>query len=265
MNQLPILIAALTWALSFAAAMIGMWISGRLPEDQRSDHRTAVSNSMGMVSTLTAIALGLLISVANSSFRDKQGELMSTSSDLIRMDHLLRMYGPDADEARTFFREYANSVLHDVFPVEDPPSNVGSETTLDVAAKAEHTVVMLVPKDDIQRWLQPHMLGVVNKLVDEHFELVKLRLDAIPNSLMALLLLWLILLFGSYGLSTPRSLTSVILLLLSSGAASGAVLLIIELETPHRGFVHLSPDPLQHAIDVMDHYADMDAGKEWTE
>jgi hypothetical protein len=44
-------------------------------------------------------------------------------------------------------------------------------------------------------------------------------------------------------------------LLLSSGAASGAVLLILELETPIRGFVNLSPGPLQHAIEVMDKHA----------
>ena len=264
MTDLPLLTAALTWVLAFAAGMIGIWIGERLPEEHRTDQsRAAVANSMGMVGTLTAIALGLLISVANTSFRDKQEQLMSSASDLIRMDHLLRMYGPDADGARAFFREYATSMMNDVFPAAEGRSDIENEATLDVAAKAEHTVVFLAPADDIQRWLHPHMLEVVNKLVEEHFELVKQRLDAIPNSLMVLLLLWLVLLFGSYGLYSPRHLTSVIFLFLSSGAASGAVLLIIELETPHRGFIHLSPDPLQHAVDVMTHYAGVTGDKEW--
>ena len=92
---------------------------------------------------------------------------------------------------------------------------------------------------------------------------MKQKLDAIPNSLMVLLLFWLVLLFASYGLYSPMHLTSVIFLFLASGAASGAVLLIVELETPHRGFVHLSPDPLQHAVDVMTHYAGVTGEKEW--
>lgn len=264
MTDLPLLTAALTWVLAFAAGMIGIWIGERLPEEHRTDQsRAAVANSMGMVGTLTAIALGLLISVANTSFRDKQAQLMSSASDLIRMDHLLRMYGPDADSARAVFREYATSMMNDVLPSEDDRSDIENEAALDIATKAEHSVVFLEPADDIQRWLHPHMLEVVNKLFEAHFELVKQRLDAIPDSLMLLLLLWLVLLFGSYGLYSPRHLTSMIFLFLSSGAASGAVLLIIELETPHRGFVHLSPDPLQHAVDVMTHYAGVTGVKEW--
>ena len=260
-TDLPLLMAALTWVLAFAAGIVGIWIGERLPEEHRTDQsRAAVARSMGMVGTLTAIALGLLISVANTSFRDKQEQVMSSASNIIRMDHLLRMYGPDADGARAFFREYATSMMNDVFPAEEGRSDIENEATLDIAAKAEHSVVFLAPADDIQRWLQPHMLDVVNKLVEEHFELVKQGLDAIPDSLMVLMLFWLVLLFGSYGLYSPMHLTSMIFLFLASGAASGAVLLIIELETPHRGFVHLSPDPLQHAVDVMTHYA---GGKEW--
>jgi hypothetical protein len=204
-----------------------------------------------------------LISVANTSFREKQEQLMSTASGLIRMDHLLRMYGPDADSARAIFREYATAMMNDVLPSEGGRSDIENEAALDIAAKAEHSVVFLAPADDIQRWLQPHMLDVVNKLFDAHFELVKQKLDAIPDSLLVLMLFWLVLLFGSYGLYSPMHLTSVIFLFLASGAASGAVLLIIELETPHRGFVHLSPDPLQHAVDVMTHYAGVTGEKEW--
>ena len=84
---------------------------------------------------------------------------------------------------------------------------------------------------------------------------MKQGLDAIPGALMLLMLLWLVLLFASYGLFAPRHLTSIVVILLSSSAASGAVLLIIDLETPYRGFVHLPPEPLQHAIDVMDEHA----------
>jgi hypothetical protein len=253
MNSSPLLIAFMTWVLVFAAGMAGMWIGGRLPEAHRtSDSRSAVSISMAMVSTLTALALGLLLSVANTSFRENQDQLMSTSSDLIRMDHLLRLYGPEADGSRDLLRQYARSMLQDVFPPPGIERNTENEATLDLVARAENLAALFVPANDTQRWLKPHILDVSDKVIQEHYALVKQELDAIPWALMMLMLLWLVLLFISYGLFAPRHLTSIIVLLLSSGAASGAVLLIIELETPNRGFVHLSPEPLRHAIEVMD-------------
>jgi len=101
MNAPPIVIAIVVWALVFAAGLAGMWIGSRLPEGHRTcDSRNVVTISMAMVSTLTALALGLLLSVANTSFATNQQQLMSTSSDLIRMDHLLRLYGSEADGAR---------------------------------------------------------------------------------------------------------------------------------------------------------------------
>jgi len=253
MNASPLIIATVTWVVVFAAALLGMWIGGRLPEEHRTDDsRNVVSISMAMVSTLTALVLGLLLSVANTSFGENQEQLMSTSSDVIRMDHLLRLYGPEADGSRDLLRQYAHSMLNDVFPSDGSQRNVENEETLDLLAKVEQWAALMVPANATQRWLQPHILDVSDRIVQEHFTLVKQRLDAIPAALMVLMLLWLVLLFASFGLFAPRHLTCITVLLLSSGAASGAVLLILELETPHSGFVHLSPNPLQHAIDVME-------------
>ena len=256
MNAQPLVIALVTWILVLAAGLAGIWIGSRLPEEHRTnDSRNLVSIAMAMVSTLTALVLGLLLSVANTSFGENQEQLMSTSSDLIRMDHLLRLYGHEADGSRDLLRQYAHSMLQDVFPPDGSQRNVENEATLDLLAKVEHWAALLVPANETQRWLQPHILDVSDKIVQEHFALVKQRLDAIPAALTILMLLWLVLLFASFGLFAPWHSTSIIVLLLSSGAASGAVLLILELETPNRGFVNLSPDPLQHAIEVMDKHA----------
>ena len=256
MNAQPTVIALVVWALVFAAGLAGMWIGSRLPEDHRtSESRNVVTISMAMVSTLTALALGLLLSVANTSFTTNQQQLMSTSSDLIRLEHLFRFYGSEADAARQSLRGYAHSMMQDMFPSAGEQRNVENESTLDYMASAENTAALLVPSNATQRWLQPRMLAVADEIVQEHYALVKQRLDVIPVAVMMLLLVWLVQLFASYGLFAPPHLTSAIVLLLSSGAASGAILLIIELETPSRGFVSLSPEPLQHAIDVMDKHA----------
>ena len=252
----PTVIAIVVWALVFGAGLAGMWIGSRLPPAHRtSESQNVVTISMAMVSTLTALALGLLLSVANTSFTTNQQQLMSTSSDLIRLEHLFRFYGSEADAARESLKGYAHSMMQDLFPPTGEQRNVEDESTLNYIANAENTAALLVPATAMQRWLQPRMLEVSDKIVQEHYALVKQRLDVIPTAVMLLLLLWLVLLFMGYGLYAPRHMTSVIVLLLASGAASAAILLIIELETPNRGFVSLSPEPLQHAIDVMERHA----------
>lgn len=251
----PLALAGLAWILVFAASIAGMWVGARLPENHRSgDTRTVVSVSMAMVGTLTAIALGLLLSVANTSYRDNQEQLLSTSSDLIRLDHLFRLYGPETGDARTLLKQYADSKLVDLFPPASRQYNVENEATLDLVARVENTAAELLPASRMQQWLQPRMLEVSDKIIQQHFALVRNKLDAIPAALIALLVFWLILLFASYGLYAPRHLTSVAVFFLSSGAAAGAILLIMELETPDSGFIRLTPEPLRHAIDVLERH-----------
>ena len=69
-----------------------------------------------------------------------------------------------------------------------------------------------------------------------------------PNGPAELLVLWLVLLFASYGLFAPRHATTMVMLLLSSAATAGAIALIIDLERPIGGFVGLSAEPMEHAV-----------------
>ena len=252
MQVSPVTVGLIAWGLVFAAGLFGMWIGPRLPERQRdNDTKTAVAVSMAMVSTLTALVLGLLLSVSNDTFRGNQEQVMSTSSDIIRMGHLLRLYGPEAEASRTQLYSYLTSMQQDLFPTEGVPSNVANEATLDFMAKAEDAAARLSPTTPTQRWLQPRIMDTADTIVREHYALVKQNLDEMPLSLIALLILWLVVLFAGYGLYTPRHVTSLVVLLLTSGASAGAIFLMLELDTPNSGFVQLSTQPLQYAIEVM--------------
>ena len=257
MQATPFVVAIVAWVLVFASGLLGMWIGPRLPERQRdSDTKTAVAVCMTMVSTLTALVLGLLLSVSNDTFRGNQGQVMSTSSDIIRMDHLLRLYGPEGEDARTFLRGYVTSMQQDLFPAHGSRLNVENEITLNYMAKAEDVAAKMSPATQTQRWLQTRIMETADTIVREHYALVKQNLDEIPLSLIALLILWLVVLFAGYGLYTPRHITSLIVLLLTSGATAGAIFLMLELDTPNSGFVQLSTQPLQHAIEVMQRHVD---------
>jgi hypothetical protein len=61
----------------------------------------------------------------------------------------------------------------------------------------------------------------------------------------------LTLLFASFGLFAPRNLTSAVTLTLCAVAVSGAIAMILELERGFGGLVHISPQPLHHAVNTL--------------
>lgn len=67
------------WAvlvMVFASAVVGMLILRKLPENHlRDETKNVVTLSMGVVGTLTALILGLLIATASSTFNTRNQEI----------------------------------------------------------------------------------------------------------------------------------------------------------------------------------------------
>jgi hypothetical protein len=93
----------------FLAGAFGAWAARqRLTAHHLSDEtKSLVSVSMAVVGTISALVLGLLISNANTSFIARGDEVTAVSADILRLDQMLRLYGPEADPARGKLRQYA--------------------------------------------------------------------------------------------------------------------------------------------------------------
>ena len=88
-------------ATVFGSAMLGMLIRRKLPESHLSDEtRSVVTLSMGVVGTLTALVLSLLIATASSTFNTRNQEITVLAAKVIQLEHLLQRYGPEADGER---------------------------------------------------------------------------------------------------------------------------------------------------------------------
>jgi hypothetical protein len=73
---------------------------------------------MGMIATLAALVIGLLVASAKSSFDTKDAELRQFSANLILLDRQLVHYGPEASEARDLLRRYAVFKIDSTWPDE---------------------------------------------------------------------------------------------------------------------------------------------------
>jgi hypothetical protein len=66
-----------------------------------------------------------------------------------------------------------------------------------------------------------------------------------------MLLLWLTLLFVSFGLFAPRNVTVMMVLFVSAVSVSGAIVLILEMSTPLSGLVKVSSGPMRSALQLL--------------
>src|SRR6516164_10831944 len=103
-----ILIGLISFAAIFGGVLLGRFAANRLPDHHLSaETQSAVTVSVAVIGTLSALVLGLMISAANSSFSKASDEVRDSSLQLIRMDRNLRRYGPEADDVRAKLREWA--------------------------------------------------------------------------------------------------------------------------------------------------------------
>ena len=74
------------------------------------------------------------------------------SSDLIHLDHLLRTYGPEANEARANLRAYTTSKNDELFPVSNVPAPTDRETSDRLDRLLDAVLSLAPPTAGTRRW-----------------------------------------------------------------------------------------------------------------
>jgi hypothetical protein len=243
-----IAISSITFACVFGGALAGIYIQRALPEHHLSkDTKDAVKLGMGLVGTMTALILGLLVSSAKSSFDVQNTELTEMSAKVIVLDRVLAHYGPETKEARGLLREAVAGILERTWP----QSGAGA-SQLGVPPAVGETfyekIQQLTPKDDAQRSLQSQALSVAMSLGQTRWLMFEQGTTSVSRPLLVLLVFWLTLTFMSFGLFAPANATVVASLFVSAFSVSGAVLLILEMYSPYAGMIQISSAPLRAAL-----------------
>jgi hypothetical protein len=206
---------------------------------------------MAVVGTISALVLGLLISNANTSFIARTGEVTTLSADILRLDQMLRMYGPEGNPARGKLLQFAERKTNDLFPKTLKDVRVNNELTYEMLQQVEYLMLELKPADDRRRWFLQQALLHAAKIGNTHWLLGQEAGQGTPKAFVVLLVFWLSLLFASFGLFAPRNLMSALTLVLCAIAVSGGVEMILELEQPFAGVLHISPLPMHRTVDSL--------------
>src|SRR5438132_8555879 len=89
----------------FGGGLLGMWLQGMLHEQHlRDTSKDAVKVAAGMIATLSALVLGLLVGSAKSSFDATNTAVIQNGAKIILLDRVLATYGPETKDAREQLR-----------------------------------------------------------------------------------------------------------------------------------------------------------------
>ena len=90
-----IIIAAILLAGLVGVILVGARLRRLVPAEHLStDSREAVKLALGLVATMTALLLGLLVSSAKNSFDTARSEVIQMSAKIALLNRILVLYGP---------------------------------------------------------------------------------------------------------------------------------------------------------------------------
>ena len=250
-----IAVALIVFACVFGGALAGMGLRRRLPAHHLADESKDVMKlGMGLVATMAALVLGLMIASAKSSYEAQRTGFEQLAANLILLDNTLARFGPEAGAARAQLRRTVAAALDRIWPEEGrPATGLGAKETTASGGNLFELVLALTPRDEAQRWLQSQALQIGAELGRTRWLLFEEQQGAsIPTPFLAVLVFWLAVLFGSFGLFSRPNATIIATLLVCALSVSGAVFLVLEMDRPFSGMVKISSAPLRVALAQLD-------------
>src|SRR5882757_2200540 len=110
-------LALLSLAAVFGGAALGIVLRAVLPESHLStETKDTVKLAMGLVATMTALILGLLVASAKGSYDAQRSQLIQMAAKFAFLDRVLANCGPDASESRAVLRMSAEQMIARIWP-----------------------------------------------------------------------------------------------------------------------------------------------------
>jgi hypothetical protein len=184
----PPVIGLFVCAVIVMGAFVGWALRRALPAHHLSDEtRSLVSVSMAVVATVSALVLGLPISNANTSFSVLGGEVTPLSAQIIRLDQILRRYGPDAEPARQTLKRYAELKTADLFPKDPADFRLADQSTYELLQQLEDMLLALKPTNARDQWWLGQAMTLAGKIGDATWLLAQQVGQGTPKAFLGLL------------------------------------------------------------------------------
>ncbi len=243
----PFLIACIVFIWLFGAGYISNRIRSLLPDHHLSaDTKDTVKLAMGLVATMTALVLGLLVASAKGTYDAEKAGVVSMSAKFVVLDRVLAHYGPEAKPPRDLLGNIVGQMRAELWPDKSRPSQLDPSKSSGEALY--DALESLKPGDDAQKVLKAQALQIAFDLGQMRWLMFEQSGGSISGPLLTVVVCWLSILFFSFGLFAPPNSTALSSLLVSALSVSGAIFLILELDQPFDGLIHISETSIRLAM-----------------
>jgi hypothetical protein len=246
----PIVIASVAFALAVIGISLGRFTQRWVPEGHlSSDSKEVIKLSMGVVATLAALVLGLLVASAKSTYGARESEINQITAYIILLDELLAQYGDGAHTARDSLRQAIPAMVNRIW--REARSAPRQLTPFKATAEGEafyQRVQNLQPTNDTQRGLKDRITQLTTDLAQARLLLFSHLSGSIPLPFLAVLMIWMIVLLAGFSLMAPANATTFAALLICALSVSGAIFLILELDQPFAGMMAINSEALRNAL-----------------
>jgi hypothetical protein len=242
----PLALSCVIFLLVLGGIFIGTAFRRALPKNHLSkETHDVVRLGAGLIATIAALVLGLLIGGAKASFDTRSSQIKQLTANFILLDNLLAQYGPEATPVRKGLRGAINPVVDRLWheKITTEPFMTSSE-----GEKLYLAVLGLSTQNETQRSLQARAVQVVNDLAQTRLLLFVETDNQIPIPFLAILVFWLFIIFLSFSLFSDLNATALAFLCVFGLSASCAIYLILELNEPFNGLMRISDVPLRNAL-----------------
>lgn len=244
----PLMLSSIIFVLMLIGIVVGTLLRRGLPKHHLSkDSQDAIRLGIGLIGTMAALVVGLLIASAKGSYDTQNGQIKQITADLILLDDLLSQYGPETRPIREQIRIATPAIVDRIWREKE------TTTAAPYRANAEGEAVYLKiqalePRENLQHSLQARAVQVATDLAQARLLLFAETGSSIPLVFLAVLAFWLVIIFASFSLFSDLNTTVLCALSLFALSAACAIFLILELSEPFTGLLMISSEPLRSVL-----------------
>jgi hypothetical protein len=215
----------------------GIFLRTNLPERYFTD-KTAdtVKLSAGVIATLAALTLGLLIASAKTSYDARVTQVRQLAAGMILSDRLLTLYGGEAAQtARVKLREVVPEVVNLIW---SESTRHHGEKPFEAAAQSEeyvNAIYALNPQTDVQKGLRERIVATTLELAHARLSLFTQSGSLLPPPLLVVLAFWFAMLFAAYTMYAELNAITLIALSICAASVAGAMFLLVQMNNPFSG------------------------------
>ena len=248
----PVEVGIVVFLCVLGAALLGVWLRGLLPAwHLNPQSRDVVKLVTGMIATVSAMVLGLLVASAKTSYDATNDEFRQGAAQVVMLDRVLASYGAETQPMREALRRTYALAIDQIFVDNADVRTWAGAPGKDNLEALDLSIRELVPRSEAQRGLQARALQLTGDLARTRWLLIAQAGSSLSMPLLVVLVSWLAAIFLSFGLLAPPNATTIASLVIGALSVATAIFIIEELDRPLSGVLRMSPAPLKSALEIL--------------